>query len=142
MSVTVRWDDESCTILRVDYAGRWTLAEAGIAFDQMNRMLEGVLAAPLILLNHIGGYIPPHFGFDVSQSDGLPLAPCGLPQLVVFVGNPLVFELYNAVRQPLAVQGQLHVVWTSTLEAARNWVARVRAGEIMPSPLGQPVIAN
>jgi hypothetical protein len=142
MSVTVRWDDESCTILRVDFAGRWTLAEAGIAFDRMTRMLEGVIVAPPILLNYIGGYVPPHFGFDVSQSDSLPLAPCGLPQLLVFVGNPLVFELYNAARQPLAVQGQLHVVWTADLAAAREWVARVRTGETMPAPVGQPVFAN
>lgn len=142
MSVSLQWDDESCTILRVDCAGRWTLDEVRAALDEMSRLLEGYPATPAILLNHIGAYVPPHFGYDVAQLDPFRRPASGLPEQVVFVGNPLAFELYDVVRRRLAVQGQLHVVWTADLAAARQWVARVRAGETVPSRVGQSVIAN
>ena len=142
MSVTVQWDDESCTILRVDYAGRWTICEVRTAFEVMNRLIADAVETPALLLNHLSGYVPPRYGFDLIQSDGFPLSACGLPELVVFVGNPLAFELYDALRRPLSVQGQLHMVWTSTLAGAREWVARARSGEPLPNYSGQPVFAN
>src|SRR5512147_541445 len=87
MSVTLHWDDESCTILRVDYAGRWTVAEVRAALDEMNQILAGFAATPAILLNHIGAYVPPHFGYDVVQLDDFLHLASGFPELVVFVGN-------------------------------------------------------
>jgi hypothetical protein len=142
MPVTITWDDEHCTILRVDYTGRWTMAEVRAAFDDMNRLVAGLALTPILLLNHVNGYVPPQYGFELVASDSLPLSPYGLPEAVVFVGNPLVYELYDALRRPLPVQGQLHMVWTSTLSEARETIARLRAGGSLQNQFAQPVAAN
>jgi hypothetical protein len=128
--------------LRVDYAGRWTFDEMRAAFRDIKQILSGASEAPTMLLNYTTGYVPPKFVFDMIAGDSEQIPECGLPALVVFVGNRLIFELYDVVRRPLPVQGQLRVLWAPTLVRARDVAARARAGEALPSWVGQPVFAN
>jgi hypothetical protein len=131
MPVNTIWDDEAHTTLRVCYRGRWTFDEVRAAFFEVNRLANSANSPLSLLLHHEGAYVPPHFAQEVVQSDNLPVT--GYPEAVVFIGNRLLFELYELARRPLDVQGVLPVTWVATLDEAREVGALAREGRAVPA---------
>lgn len=64
MSVTVQWDNEEQTIIRYDFAGRWTWDEFYQAYDQGKKMVAGKAGYQVILYPRDDAsqrYMPPNF---------------------------------------------------------------------------------
>jgi hypothetical protein len=102
MSVTVRWDNEDHTVLRLDFEAPWTWAEQQQAIDQAKPMAESVSWTVDIICDlHNGPEFPLGFPMKYLRRTA-EMVPNNAGITIVVGASPLVQSLLLATMQVFA----------------------------------------